>query len=110
MEGTEVPLSPATFQKYSIKYKFSHFFPLFVYRLLCCLYSSKVTIIRGELLIISFLFVHTLKTLKWNYSVKHRGLYAHFFDLFPKIEDLLSLPIFPNQDQVSAYDHTCTSN
>ena len=61
--------------------------------------SSKVAILRGKLPIVSLLFGQTLKHLNRT-SLKHRGLNAHFVNLSPKIEDLLSPQ---TQDQVSAY-------
>jgi len=64
------------------KIKISTMFP--TVRPVLCVYSSKVTILRGKLLIISFLFVQTLRRLNYNYNLKYRGLNAHFSTCPPK--------------------------
>ena len=56
---------PPKYQKYFFKYKFL-VFPTAQKCLLCCAYSSKVTILSGKLPFISFLFIQTLKTLHFS--------------------------------------------
>ena len=76
----ELPISSPKFQKYLMKYK-CVVFPT-VYWLLCCVYSSNVTILSGKLPIIPFLFVQTFKI----HRLKHTFLRPV---PPPEIEDLL---------------------